>query len=88
MKTEFVSKNEFIPVKKAVTDHKTTIEGWNPMLIHHNNEIKKIVLITEQLINLTKASGPAGATGEKGNPGSIMCFFKTKVDIILAGFFV
>ena len=70
MKTEFVSKTEFIPVKKVVTDHLTIIEEWNPMLIHHDNEIQKIVTITEQLKNLTKAPGPAGATGEKGNPGA------------------
>ena len=70
MKTKFVSKTEFIPVRITVIDHKTIIEGWKTMLMHHEDEIQKIVNISEQIVTLKNARGPAGATGAKGDPGA------------------
>ena len=66
MEFKFVTKSEFIPVRKKVKDMNTLTEGWSPMLQHHNEEIPKIATIIEQLAELQRAPGP---TGEKGNPG-------------------
>ena len=74
MKIEFVSKTEFIPVKKAVTDHKTIIEEWNPMLIHHHNGIDG----TPGEKGMQGKSGQSGLDGQPG-PGQRTELFKKKI---------
>ena len=69
MESKFVTKSEFIPVRKKVKDMNTLTEGWSPMLQHHNEEIPKIATIIEQIAELERAPGPTGERGEPGVPG-------------------
>ena len=69
MELKFVTKSEFIPVRKKVKDMNTLTEGWSPMLQHHNEEIPKIATIIEQIAQLQRAPGQIGEKGEPGVPG-------------------
>ena len=69
MESKFVTKSEFIPVRKKVKDMNTLTEGWSPMLQHHNEEIPKITIIREKIAELQRAPGPTGEKGEPGVPG-------------------
>ena len=69
MESKFVTKSDFIPVRKKVKDMNTLTEGWSPMLQHHNEEIPKIATIIEQIAELQRAPGPTGEKGEPGVPG-------------------
>ena len=69
MESKFVTKSEFIPVRKKVKDMNTLTEGWSPMLQHHNEEIPKIATIIEQIAELQRTPGQTGEKGEPGVPG-------------------
>ena len=69
MESKFVTKSDFIPVRKKVEDMNTLTEGWSPMLQHHNEEIPKIATISQQLAELQRAPGQTGEKGEPGVPG-------------------
>ena len=69
MESKFVTKSDFIPVRKKVKDMNTLTEGWSPMLQHHNEEIPKIATISQQIAELQRAPGPTGEKGEPGVPG-------------------
>ena len=69
MESKFVTKSDFIPVRKKVKDMNTLTEGWSPMLQHHNEEIPKIATISQQIAELQRAPGQIGEKGEPGVPG-------------------
>ena len=69
MESKFVTKSDFIPVRKKVKDMNTLTEGWSPMLQHHNEEIPKIATISQQIAELQRAPGQTGEKGEPGVPG-------------------
>ena len=53
--------------------HESTINTWNPLLIHIDGEINKyseqFIAINEKIDNFQSIPGPAGASGQKGDPG-------------------
>ena len=72
--SKFVTKNEFIPVRKKVIEVSSVVDAWNPMLQHHNEKIgshsDEIATMYEQIATLKKVPGPRGEKGDPGEPGT------------------